>query len=258
MNSRSQNRCAGFTLLELLIAMLILTFISIGIYQATTRTFELRTTLMGRGEFYNEVRLGIGIIERDLTQVFTPRHLFSNEMNDATELTNFASQDRNASKFWGPFFDTRGMRAARFEGRENSLRFVSASHNRVYRDSLESVFLKVSYTIEDDNLPGAEIPNSKVLIKSEQTNAFDTENDDEPAPKRFPILRGLKKLSLRYYRKETDKWDTTWDSSRPEFQDLIPDLIEATVEIAGTGNLTHEGVYRFRPESPQAALHPSY
>ncbi len=245
-------------MLELLIAMLILTFISIGIYQATTRTFELRTTLMGRGEFYNEVRLGVGIVERDLTQVFTPLNLFSNSMKDPTELANLGAQDRNASKFWGPIYDTRGMRAARFEGRESSLRFVSSSHNRVYRDSLESVFVKVSYTLEEDQLLGADLPGTKVLMKSEQSNAFDIERDEDPAPKRLPILRGIKKLSLRYYRKATDKWDTTWDSSRPEFQDLIPDLIEASIEVVGLNNLQHEGIYRFRPESPQQTLHPSY
>ena len=47
----------GFTLLEVLISIVIMAFISLGIYQATTESYKLREELVSDSDFYNEIRL---------------------------------------------------------------------------------------------------------------------------------------------------------------------------------------------------------
>ena len=63
---------SGFTLIEVLIAMVLLTVISLAIFQATTTTYHLRDTLLHEGDFHNGIRLAVGILERDFSQLYTP------------------------------------------------------------------------------------------------------------------------------------------------------------------------------------------
>src|SRR5215213_6023098 len=63
---------AGFTLLEVLISISILVFISFGIYQATTNTFRLRDVLMNEGDFYNGIRMASSVVQRDVALIYSP------------------------------------------------------------------------------------------------------------------------------------------------------------------------------------------
>jgi prepilin-type N-terminal cleavage/methylation domain-containing protein len=66
------NTTAGFTLIEVLISIVILTFISLGIYQSTTETFHLREILSNEGDFYNSIRLSMNIMQRDISMIYSP------------------------------------------------------------------------------------------------------------------------------------------------------------------------------------------
>src|SRR5690348_1896944 len=48
---------AGFTLIEVMVSMAIMVFISLAIYQAMTETYKLREVLSVEGDFYNSIRL---------------------------------------------------------------------------------------------------------------------------------------------------------------------------------------------------------
>ncbi|MGK5085126.1 prepilin-type N-terminal cleavage/methylation domain-containing protein, partial [Bdellovibrionota bacterium FG-1] len=62
----------GFTLIELMISVVILTFISLGIYQLTVETYHLRDVLSAEGEFYNSVRMAMDILGRDISTIYSP------------------------------------------------------------------------------------------------------------------------------------------------------------------------------------------
>ena len=71
MNSKRPSE-AGFTLIEVVIVMVILVFISLGIYQMTTETYKLRDALANEGEFYNSIRMSMDIVQRDVSAMFSP------------------------------------------------------------------------------------------------------------------------------------------------------------------------------------------
>src|SRR5689334_6717608 len=77
MTLNFQNRITqkGFTLLEVLIAMAILAFISFAIYQATFETYKLRDTLSQDGNFYNGIRMSISIMQRDISLIYSPNYI---------------------------------------------------------------------------------------------------------------------------------------------------------------------------------------
>src|SRR3954467_2214180 len=80
MNSRCRSKRrapAGFTLLEVLIVMAILAFISLGIYRATTETFRLRDSIAAEGDFYNNIRLAMTLLNRDVATMYSPTILLN-------------------------------------------------------------------------------------------------------------------------------------------------------------------------------------
>ena len=51
---------------------MILSFISLGIYQMTTETYRLRDSLAAEGEFYNSIRMSMDIVQRDVASMYSP------------------------------------------------------------------------------------------------------------------------------------------------------------------------------------------
>jgi hypothetical protein len=162
-----------------------------------------------------------------------------------------------SSQFYGPALDKTGIRPSRFIGTESKMSFLSLSHIRVYKNSPESDFAKISYELQrDEDAP--EVPDTMVLYKIENVDAFDVE-DKKGTEKKYPILRGIRKLRFRYYQyKEKDlKPHNSWDSTTEDFKNIYPDMIELNVEVAGPSNLSFEGTFKMRPEIPLRALDPS-
>jgi prepilin-type N-terminal cleavage/methylation domain-containing protein len=260
---------AGFTLIEVIIVLVILVFISLGIYQMTTETFKLRNSLANEGEFTNSVRMAMDVVNRDISGMFSPV-LSKPEPAPSTTPNPQAIQDQAAlaasdqgktSEFWLGATDSSGLRLSRFVGTASRISFISVSHVRIYRDKPESDFAKISYELVADP-DYTEAPGTSALIRIENPDAFD--DDDRRSEKqatRYPILHGVNKLRFRFWRKdkggEQGKWETTWDTEREEFKDKYPDIVEVTIEVTGPDKLTHSGIYKFKPEVPLRGLAPS-
>lgn len=263
MNFRSKN--SGFTLLEVLIAMTLMVFISIAIYQATTKTFELRDILSVEGDFFSEIRLSMGIMENDVGMLYSPVIIIPPEKTPSNAQTPPTQAQDNApaeiaSKFWGGFADNTGIRHMRFIGSDNSMSFVTTSNIRVYKNSIESIFKKVVYRIESeqrDENTDESMAGTMVLVKTENPNAFDTEEDEGNLLKKYSLIHGVKKLQFRYYRKEKDDWFKNWDSETDNFKNIYPDVIEVEIEVIGPQRHAFEGKFKFRPEIPLNGLNPS-
>jgi prepilin-type N-terminal cleavage/methylation domain-containing protein len=270
MSSSSRND-QGFTLIEVLISIVILAFISLGLYNAITETYRVRETLSTEGDFHNGIRLSMNILQRDLALVYSPVALLPSpspspsnpaiaaQQAQALQLQNsqLAAQDPDLFQtfdFWEPAIDKSGIRPSRFTGTENKLTFVSNSHFRVYKDSPESEFADITYQIE----PDSDDPNLKMLVKIENTDAFETDRRQQTQfDRRYILLHGIKSFKYRFYRKDKEEWAVNWDTDKDEFKGLYPDMIELTLQVTSGPKLTFDGRFLFRPELPLRALNPS-
>ena len=174
-----------------------------------------------------------------------------------------SSEAGQLTKYWLPATDTTGVRAARFTGDATSMSFISVSHIRIYKDSPESEFAAIIYELKKDE-GNHDDPDAQVLSKTETPNVFETEERKDHFRRSFPILHGVKKLKIEYYRQDKglmdnrQAWLSEWDNSKEDFQDhLYPDAIRIHIEIAGPTNLHFEGEYVFRTEVPLNGLDPS-
>ena len=265
--SSPNNSQSGFSLIEVLIAMAVLVFISLGLAQTITSTFKLRDSIMNEGDFYNGIRLALEIVQRDVSLLYSPvvmipkkeQKLDANGLPmppDAAEQkdlqTLLATDHGQTSAFWAPATDRTGIRPSRFVGTDSKMTFIAISNIRIYRDSVESDFSKVTYELLPDKFDSE---GGRVLTKTESPNAFDDdERRDKEFQRVFPLLRGISKLQYRYYKKDKNQWYSSWDSDKEDFRNVYPDIIEVTVDVRGPFRLNFEGRYRFRPEVPLRGL----
>lgn len=242
--------------------MAILVFVSFAIYQAVTQTFRLRTSLTAEGNFYNSLRLSMSILQRDIALIYSPTAMVPAAQKQQAGTPPGGSQQSPApsainmdnggvaTTFWlAP--DASGLRYSRFQGTDRKISFVTMSHIRIYKDSPESEFAKITYDLRPDT-KDPENKGNYVLVKTESANAFDIDDQRDPMAKSYEILRGVKTLSFTFYQRDRDNWKTskTWDTDKEEYKNNYPDVIELKLELVGTNHLYFEGTFKFKPEFP--------
>lgn len=255
MNSKCRNK--GFTLIEVMIAMIILVFISFGIYQAIVQTYQLRDDLTHEGDFHNNIRMAMSILDRDITQIYSPLLMVPPRPKnapppDAQELAMMTSGDwAQITEFWGTVLDKTGIRPSRFKGTTSQLSFIATSHIRIYKDAPESELAKVSYEIKPDTDKPL-IADSYVLIKSTSPNVYEIDDQKDKWMIRMPLLRGIKKFNFSYFRLDKDQTVSSWDSESESSgtKSLYPEIVQVELEVWGHGLLKFNGNYKFRLEIP--------
>ncbi len=260
---------AGFTLVEVLIAMVLLAFISLSIYQTTTQIYRRRDILQNEGDFYNGIRLAMGIMDRDVSAIYSPTIILPEKTGtttaaDAQDMQAILSSELGRSTaFWNPAVDKTGIRPSRFVGTETKMTFISISNVRIYRDAPESEFIKVTYELKEDPFRPVDDTNARVLTKTSNPSAFDDDDgrlikSPDSRERTYPLLQGVKSLKFRYWRQDKERWENDWDSDSQDEKDLIPDKIEVALEVVGPTRLEFKGTYVMRTEIPLNGLVPSF
>lgn len=284
MNFKSQCklRNEGFTLIEVLISLAILMVISLSIYQAITGTYRLRESLTTEGDFYNSVRLSMGLLERDFSQLYSPIVMMPEKEKKNVGNPN-STQPRGRpdgqsinqpgqpelsgedllknlnlerSDFWGDPLDNTGIRPSRFIGTETKISFISSSNIRVYKETPESELTKITYELVPER-SDSELPKdwgSKVLLKTASTNVYENDEKRDKMKKTYPLLHGVTKIKYRYFDRRTQDWARSWDSDSQDYKNRYPEMLEIEIEVKGQPRLHFEGKYKFRPELPLRAL----
>jgi hypothetical protein len=275
-----------------MISIVLLVMISIAIYQATTQTYRYRAKIINEGDFYASIRLAMGLMDRDIAALFSPVNMNPNTFKKDTG-TAAADQDaeggfagpktpskpdpaaaENQQKldeitrselgkttdYWLGATDVTAIRPSRFVGTENRISFVTASHQRLYKDTPESEYSKVVYELRDDKESSElGIQGAKLLVRIEDANVFDDDKSmkNDKNARLYPLLPGVQVFKFRYYRKDKQAWERAWDTERDDMKGLYPDLIEVTIEVAGISKLAFKGSYMFKPETPFYGLDPT-
>lgn len=247
--------------------MVILMFVSYAIVQITTSSNQAREKIQSHGEFFSRIRLSMNIMDRDISSIYSPilmlpdpeKKIDDERYNEINDLLRGAAGRSN--DFWSRIIDGTGIRPSRFQGDAEAMSFISSSHVRVYRGKKESVFMKVRYYLKEPREPNSEVRKTidgKILVKSEDVDAFNFEENDSQQIKEYRILEGIQSLKFEYYDREKERWYPSWDTDREESLNRFPDVIRVSLDLKGENNLFYDGEFQFRPEIPINEFHPSY
>ena len=199
LSYRSNNSSqAGFTLIEVLVSLAILSLMSLGMFVASQQTLNTKERAEGRDESYHAVTQAMNRLASDLDMALIVK-----------------SKDLLGFSFDGEYA---------FEGQEERLDFVSFSHLRFIANARESEVVEVSYYLE----PMPEEPQKRMLMRRESTVVDKNLQEGGAA---YPILENVERVSFEYLDAKSGEFKKTWDSKSIDFNGQLPQAVKITFEV---------------------------
>ncbi len=172
----------GFTLIEVLVAIAVMSMIAISIWAASSQTVRTRNAVQESHDELHQVRVAFEMLTRDLSSAFLSQNRAQIE---PTHDTVFIGQDH---------------------GEDDKLDFAAFTHERRYFDAKESDQAEVGYVLA----PDTENPEQENLVRRESPVL-----DLEPLEggQLLVLVQNVKAFDLQYYDMALDEWEDTWDTT---------------------------------------------
>jgi len=188
---------AGFTLLEVMIAMAILAAMALAMFVATNQTLNSKASTEGRDDATHAVVQAMNRIAGDLEMAVMIK-----------------SKDLLGATYDGEY----GL-----EGQEQRLDFVTMSHARFLADSKESEIAEVSYYL----VPMPDEAGLSILMRREST---EVDKNWQQGGIAYPILEYVESLRFEYLDNKNDDYKKFWDSKSMDFNNRLPEAVKITIE----------------------------
>ncbi|MEK7791301.1 MAG: type II secretion system protein GspJ [Deltaproteobacteria bacterium] len=199
----------GFTLIEVLVAMAIFSFIALGTSEAIRRGFNVKKVVEDQWNAIHGIRSALSIMQRDI-------HLAFHKPLDSPDSFDFGEGSRER---WFKGF---------FLGKSEELHFTSLSHRRLYENVHESELNEVGYRLSADPEKAGKnhlLRRSSVIV----------DEDHERGGEEDLLLENIKEVEFRYFSKERDRWFEEWDPERIDFKNKFPDAVEVKLIVFEKG-----------------------
>lgn len=229
MTARAR-RQHGITLIEIMIAMVILAMVATLMYTGFTQTSRNKKRVEAELERAHEVRMGVERLARELSMAYMSAQLNPDESLHVVKTGLIAKEARGGTR----------------------IDFTSFSHQRLYRDAHESDQNELGYFVADD----PEDSRIKVLARREQARI---DNDFEKGGRTQILIRDVVKFELSFLEPMTGEWVSTWDSTQAAMQfNRMPSQVKIKVTVPGPGRENLEFTTRTELMMPYALNHATY
>lgn len=196
----------GFTLVEVLIALVLLAVVSVALAQSFSYSFETKKRVSAINERYHEGRQTMVRFARELRMAFI----------HAEVPEQFREED--------PAMLTR------FKGTEDTLHFATTAHLRIHQNAKESDQSEVAYFLGTSDRDSAY--EGKTLFRRESKRI-----DAEPERGGYiwPVVDGVRDFRIEYWDDRNgigdDNWRRDWNSHDDQNQPLLPARVRITMEL---------------------------
>jgi len=173
---------AGFTLMEIMVAIAVLAMASMLIWTAFAQTGKAKKVIEQTNNRYHQVKVAMRRICSDLSSAYITRNI-------------------------NPEFVTH---ESVFIGRNDdpdTLDFMAFAHRRRFKDAREADFCEIGYYVEEDE-EDRDIYN---LVRRESRRV-----DDEPEEggSKLVLVQDVLEFELSYYDPTMDQWEDQWDTTQ--------------------------------------------
>ncbi len=197
---RTPSRSAGFTLLEVMIAVSLLAMIGAVTIATMRNSLRSRDLLAENDSVQQSARVAVERLSRELRLAY----LTSNTSAVNTYRTVFVAQDDDPV---------------------DSVWFTTLAHRRLYRGSQECDQTEVTLWAEDD----PEQNGLKVLLHREAPRV-DEEPDKDGVV--LPLAHGVRRFDLRFLDGQTGEWLEEWSTTGTETPNRLPRAVKMVLVIA--------------------------
>lgn len=222
----------GLSLIEILIAATILTFVSFGIVQVTDNSFKTKDMVINEDREFLQVETAMTRIQEDISQMYTPLYFSSKAPPAPLEVEAFSRYEGGVSF---TSVNTLGHPIPNFQNPDRyTFEFFTFSNRRRMEDLKQSIFAWVKYTLRTKD---GRTANSKEKKSSSEKDAeselankspkglydliraytpddpFALEKRDWEKIKQFVLLPNVTSFEFLF-----------WDENKKKFIDTLNDL----------------------------------
>jgi len=240
----AEKKTGGFTLLEVILAITILSTLTVLSSQAISRALKARTKIQNEVDDVSALRDSMRLIRTDINLAYHHRD-FEKEIYDitnkppapATPQPPVPGAPPNPALPTPPVqppkprVTRRADPSTHFVGSDTALNFVTMNGARNLANVLQADFIEVGYTLKScNNLTTGQ--NSQCLFRRTQ-NVID--EDVKTGGNEIVMLENVSEFKLRYIGDGKQDWVRNWDSTQnssdPGTRSRFPDAVEVSLSI---------------------------
>lgn len=203
----------GFTLLEIVIVLALLAFLTINVAVAIRNGFRARTKIQEQVRDMSQVRDALRVIERDINLAFHYRDL---EQEFRDELKKASGSMAVVPGAPPPPPDAKeAMRLANrkdpvthFVGDDHEVSFATLNSGRMSANLKQADFIKVGYSLKPCRDPASD-KQTQCLVRRESPLV---EGDITRGGVEVVLLRDVTEFKLRYFGRGKQDWSNDWNS----------------------------------------------
>lgn len=239
----------GFTLIEIMVALLILSGLSLGMAFSVKSGLADRKKVQAQLSEESLVRDAMRLIVSDVAAAFHHRDYTVATYNKVLELRKKKMTGTQPGQVSGGAATTAQpdplatatplpvpTQLTAFVGSSEAMTFTVRNHVRRFLDAKESDQARISYYLKSCRGLNAKSPTSSCLVRLETTNPtndFPLSPPDEDDAKGVILVRNVTEFKLRYIvlgqQDFVDSWDSTASSGAAK--ERFPDAVEISLAL---------------------------
>lgn len=229
----NKNNVNGFTLLEVILAVTILSTLSILSTQVISRALKARTKIQSEVDDVSALRDSMRMIRTDINLAFHHRD-FEKEIQD------LVSKPKSSAVAGAvvppatpppPRQTKRSDPTTHFIGSDTEVNFVTMNSGRTVSNILQADFTEVGYSLKScSNLTTKQA--SQCLYRRTQMLV---DEDVKTGGNEIVMLENVTEFKIRYIGETKQDWVSTWNSTSSSSdagtRELFPDSVEISLSI---------------------------
>jgi prepilin-type N-terminal cleavage/methylation domain-containing protein len=248
----------GFTLLEVLISITLLSYIMVSVVGVTTDSINTKDRVTQEDRVNYQVETAMSQLKWDFSQIYSPMYFAGRyqkpwvppggDRSKAEEVFNsIMTRYSGGGRF--PFPSSDGLPIPRFElDKKNTFTFFTSSNRRKIEDQKQSHFAWVMYTVESFEGDDGEGSSSALVRYYLPDDPFSKEDLDFSKVKGHVLMENVVGLQFLFWDREGRKWVDSLDIIRDGEHVLRGMQVKLTWRDANDAEI--DTIRTFRPLIP--------
>jgi prepilin-type N-terminal cleavage/methylation domain-containing protein len=255
--STSTKAQSGFTLVEILVAITIMSFMMISVYTIVDGNINTKETVIKEDREFLQIYIAFHRVDLDISQIYSPLYFSSLDLpkpnSNGTAPQNNNSNQNTPNQFIPtqlfPKETVKQHLIPLFEQEDKtSFTFMTSANKRYIQDQRQSRYAWVSYSLESDPKP-IKPEGPKMWVRRSIAEGIYDPNLDLDAVKPQVLLRGVKELIIEFWSRKRTDWVDRLSLLGSEERNT-PRAVRFTVTWLDTNGNERTNIRVFRPMWP--------
>lgn len=254
---------SGFSLLEILIAITLLGFLSISIFTITNNSIDTKESVLKEDREFLQVYTAMFRLDKDFSEIYSPLYYQSlpiakkgyNNANSPYGGSPNYQQQQNSAKY--KFQTSQNFPLATVNNLpipnvtqedKTSLRFMTSSNKRYVEDQKQSRYAWVEYFLAPDDRGDLATAAYQIMRREIKSDIYNPNLDfEKTAP--HVLLRGVKEFKFEFYGRTQQKWvdGIKYLTNKERY---TPRTMRITLVWVDLNKVEHTQIRIFRPYWP--------